>query len=97
MGEEQGDVVRSFAQGRYAQADDVDPVKQILAEKAGQRLLVEVAVGCSDDAYINWNDFVIAKAHDFAFLQDAQQSALHFRGEFADFVEKQGSAVGQFE
>ena len=58
---------------------------------------MQVAVGGGDHADVDSGRFGRADSLEFALLQDPQQLGLQFRIEFADLVEKQRSAVGQFE
>ena len=82
---------------RHADGNDVEPVVEIFAKQIFGNGLVEIAVGGGDDAHID-GDFAGAadRAHR-ALLQHAQQFDLHGQRHFADFVEEDGAAVGDFE
>ncbi|MNE86294.1 hypothetical protein D3C80_1833790 [compost metagenome] len=54
-------------------------------------------MGGGDYAHIDLVGFVAAQRAYFAFLQHAQQFGLQGQGHVADFVEKQGAAIGRIE
>jgi hypothetical protein len=88
MFDERGDVFAALAQGRQAQGEDEDAVKEILAEFAVADLGFEVAV-CGDyDANIDVDGALAADALDFRFFEDAEEFGLHSERHVADFVEK---------
>ena len=39
-----------IAQGRQADAEDIETIQQVFAETPGARLLIESAIGCGDHA-----------------------------------------------
>ena len=94
---EQADVLGALAQRRELDADDIQPVEQILAEGLLRDLLFEVLVRRRDDAHIGLQRFVAADAGEFALLQDAQDFALERQRHVADFVEEKRAAVALLE
>ena len=52
---------------------------------------------CADDADVHRDFAVVAHPRDMLFLQHAQKLDLHIEREFADFVEKNRTAVGFFK
>ena len=69
-------------------------VVQILAEAALADSAFQVAMGGGNDAHIDVDGAVASYALEGPFLQHAQQFGLQARVQLADFVEKQGAAVG---
>ena len=94
---QQLDVAGALAQRRDQQGDHIDAVIEVGAEIAARHRLFEVAVGGADDAHVNFQGLRAADALELAFLQHAQQLGLERGGDFADFVQKQRAAVGEFE
>jgi hypothetical protein len=85
------------AQRRHAERDYVEAVIEVFAEGAGADFGIQVAVGGSDDANIQWQSADTAHAFELTLLQNAQQFGLEVRRELADFVQKDGAAFGRFE
>src|SRR5689334_17607255 len=77
--------------------DDVEAVVEVLAKASLGDALDEVAVGGCDEADVEGDGFGAAEALELAFLEDAEEFGLEFEGEVADFVEKEGAALGLFE
>jgi len=76
---------------------DIEPVKEILAERSRRNRFLQVAVGRGYDAYIDGNRLAVANALDLPVLKHSEQCDLRFRGQIADFVEENRAAVGGFE
>ena len=91
------DVLGALTQRRYLQPHDVEPVEQILAEPALLHGLVEIDVGCGDQAKVRLHRARAADAFDFALLDRAQQLRLQLRAEVAHLVEEQRAARGELE
>lgn len=51
-------------------------------------------MGCGDDADVDLYRLVAADGFDFPLVECAQQLGLCWQGEFADFIQKEDSAVG---
>jgi hypothetical protein len=97
MFDERGDVFAALAQGRQAQGEDEDAVKEILAEFAVADLGFEVAM-CGDyDANIDGDGALAADAFNFSFFEDAEEFGLHSERHVADFVEKDCAVLGLLE
>ena len=75
----------------------IDAEEQVLAERALCDHFLQIAVGRAHDAHIHVKRFVLADAADFARFQKPEQLDLHRLVEFAQFVEKQRPAVGDFD
>ena len=96
IGEERN-VFAALAQSGHANGNDVKAVIEVLAEGALSYLAVEISVGGCDDADVDGNFAGAADGTHGAFLQNAQQLDLHRHGHLADFVQKDGALVGDFE
>ena len=70
---------------------------EILAKLAVRDGLFGVLVGGREHAHIHRRFGLTAQPPDLAVLEHAQQLGLRGRGHFADFVQKQRAAVGQFK
>ena len=96
--DERRDVLAALAQRRHGQVDDVEPVEQVLAERALRDHVAQVAVGRGDDADVDAAAGAIgADLLQLAGLEEAQQQALHAQRHLADFVEEDRAAVGHLE
>src|SRR5262249_3793978 len=70
---------------------------KIFAEGARAVGCFEVTVRCSDHADIHIDLVIAADWPDFLFLQNAKQLGLHFQRQFADFVQKNSTAIGRLK
>ena len=91
------DVGRTLAKRRQAQVDDVEAEVKVLAEPAGARLLLQLAVGRGEHADIDFDRMAAADPVDLPLLYGAQQLGLETDIHLADFVQQQGAAVGFLE
>ncbi len=94
---EEGDVFAALAEGWELEGDDVKTIEEVFAEAAVPYGLLEVDVGCGDDADVDLDFGGAAEMHEAAILQDAEDFGLHVHGHGANFVEEEGAAVGYFE
>ncbi len=94
---EERHIAIAFAQRGHVHGHHVQAEIEILPEFVFLNALLELAVGGGDYAHVHLDGAVSAHAFEFAFLQNAQQFALEWQGEFADFIEENGAAVGQLE
>src|SRR6266852_1623679 len=97
MVHEHGNIGATVAQGREVHGHDVQAKIEVFAKCALAVGSLEVSVGCSDDAHINAHMIIAANRPDFLLLQNAQELGLHLEGQFANFVEEDGAAVGGLE
>ena len=67
---------------------------EILAKALGRHLRAQVAMGGGDDAHRDQALSRAAHRPDGTFVERAQEHGLHFHGQLADLVEKQGATVG---
>src|SRR5690606_17095012 len=94
---EEPDILEALAQGGDVDADDVEPVKEVLPEGALFALLLEALVGGGENADVAAQGLVTAHAGKLATLEHAQQFALHLHGHVPDLVEEERAAVALFE
>ncbi len=92
-----GDVLATLAQGRQMQPHHVEAVEEVLAKLAIFHSQQQVLVGGGHDADVDLDLLCAADALETALLEHAQELDLEVGGQLADFVEKQGAAVGEFE
>ena len=89
VADERRNLVAALAQRRDAQADDVQPVEQVLAEAPVLHLLLDVGVGRGDDADVDGERGGFADRADFAVLEEAEELGLQVQAELADLVEEE--------
>ena len=87
----------ALAQRRQVDADDVQPVEEVLAEPALLHLVLQVDVGGGDDAHVDLDRLHAAQAHELALLHHAQQLGLRLERDVADLVEEDAALVGELE
>ena len=88
---------RALAQARQAQADHVQAVVEVLAERALAHARLEVLVRGGDHAHVRLERLVAADAVELAVGEHAQQARLQVRRHVADLVEEQRAALGLLE
>ena len=77
--------------------DDVQPVVEVLAERALRDHLREIAMARCDHASVERERLAIADAFERALLQDAQELRLQLERNLADLVEEQRALAGELE
>ena len=97
LAEQQMNVSLALAQRRQRNLHRVQTVVQVLAKLALVDLLEHVDVGRPDDAHVHFLGLRRAHLDEFAGFEHAEQPHLGAQGQLADFVEKNGSAVGLFK
>ena len=97
MIEQLRDIFTPRAQRRQLDADDVQPVIEVLAELAVAHALLEIPVRRGDHAHIDPQRRLAADPVELAFGQHAQQPRLQRQRHVADLIEEQRAAVGLLE
>ena len=97
MFHQRGNVFGMRSQRRHVHRQHVQAVEQILPERAGGDFGGQIAVGGGDHPHIRRLGRGRADTLEGALLQHPQQLGLDFRGDFADLIQQNGAAVGQFE
>src|SRR5690606_31477497 len=87
------EVTEAVPQRRQHDADDGEPVVEILSKAAAAHLLLEVPVRRRDDAHVHALVVVPTDHLHRAALDGAQQLWLQVEGQLADLVEEDGAAV----
>src|SRR5262249_22606903 len=94
---ERDDVVRSLAQWREAQAQDVEPMVEILAKTMLTRGRRQVLVGRGEDPHVHGLAARAPEAPHGALVDDLQQLGLEPLRKQPDLVQKEDPAVGRLE
>src|SRR5262245_14375633 len=94
---ELGDVLHPLAQGRYRDRQDIEPVVEILAQRAVLQRLQRVLVGGRHDPHVDVGLALSAKAAELPLLEDAQKLRLGTGLHLRHLVEEQGAAVSELE
>ena len=94
MFRQQGHVPVSIAQRGHPQLDDVQSMVQVLPKIAGLDGVNNVPIGRRENPDVHPLLLCPTDPDERAVLEKTQQLGLQGTGHLADFVEKQGSAVG---
>jgi len=93
--DEERNVPTTLAKRRDFQADDIQPVIEILAETSLPDKCIEVAIRRRYDPSGSGEGLRAPDPLVLPLLQDAEQLDLHFEAEIADLVEKNGPVFGK--
>ena len=88
---------RRSRSGAICDVEYLQPVEQVLAERAALDGFAQVAVARGDDADIRLQHPGAAEPLELAFLQDAQELRLRREAHLADLVEEQHAAGRQLD
>ena len=94
---QQRNVFTAHAQWRNRQVKHIQAVIQILAKSSISHGLTQVAVGGGNNPHIHPLRLLGPHPRHFTLLQHPQQADLGIEGHIADFIQKNGAAIGQFE
>ena len=94
---EERDVLGAGAERRDEDRHDVDPVVEVLAERALPHRLGEVAVRRRDHPHVHADVARAADPLERLLLEETEQLRLQRRAHVPDLVEEDRAAVGQFE
>src|SRR6185437_11635006 len=97
MPDQQRDIFCSFTQRGQNDWKDTQPIVQITTKLVLSNSLGQITVGGSYQAQIHLDSAIATQSFKFLVLQYAQQLGLQLEGNFADFVQKQGSSIGKFK
>ena len=73
------------------------PIEQVFTELTGLHLFTQLVMGGGHHAHVNLVRCVAAQRPQFTLLQYAQKLGLQQQWHVADFIQKQGAAVGGVE
>src|SRR5262245_9877942 len=96
-GSEEGDVLRTLAQRRHGDADDVEPIQQVLPEPAGFDFASQRAIGRRNEPCIERPRESFPDPTNLPFLQYTQYLRLRARRKFSDLVQEDTPAIGRLE
>src|SRR4026208_300372 len=92
-----GDILRAIPEWRQADRKDIQTIKQIGAKSAVFHGGGQIAIGGGDPANVDTKRLLPAQTIDQTILQDSQQLGLCLQRHFADFIQKEGTAMSQFK
>src|SRR5437870_806059 len=95
--DERRDVLLAFAQRRHVDVDDVESVKEVVAELVLLDLLLEVLVRRAHDADVDLDRKRRPDSLDLAVLEDAQELGLHREAHLGDLVQEDRALVRELE
>jgi len=90
-------VCSALPERRHDNGKHIQPVKQIFPEPAVFDLVLQIPVGGGNDPDIRFIGTGTSQSLKFSILNNPQQFALQLQRYLADFIKKDGAAVGQFE
>ena len=94
---EHGNVLPSLAERRQVQGKHVQPVIEVATETLLLDQRRQIAIRGGDQADIYVDGARAPEPFEFLFLQHAEQLRLEFQRNFPHLVQKDRSAMGQFE
>ena len=97
VGDERGDLWRSLTQRGDGHLEDIEAVKEILAERPSADLGREIPVGGGDDLDIHRMLPARPDRHHHMMLKDMEEPGLEIDRHLPDLVEEHRSAVGGAE
>src|ERR1700680_2198415 len=86
-----------FAQRWNRDRNNVEPVKQISPKHVLAHAILQVLVGSRQKPHVNFNRPRATNANKFFVLQDRHPLGLQDRRKFADFIQKNSAALGNFQ
>ena len=92
-----GYIVAALAQRRNMNAEYIEPIIEIHAERTVIDGRLKIFVRCGDYAHIDFYRCFTAYAGDLLLLQCAQQADLQVGGHFANLIKEDSAAVGKLK
>jgi len=86
-------VLRTLAEGRKLDAQDVQAVEKVFAKTARRHQIAKLMVGRCDDPHIHVDRLLAADAQEFPLFQDSQKLRLGGEGHLTDLIQKQGAPI----
>ncbi len=97
IADEDGNIVSPLPKRRHRNGKDQEAVIEVVAEFTGGDHLGEVSVGRCNQADIHRNGSRAAQPFEFLFLKSSEQFGLELQRDVADFIQEQGSLMGQLK
>ena len=91
------DIFLAIAQRRQMDVEDVEAVKQVLAQMAAAHRFLGHLIGGRHHPHVHFEFGLAAQPPHLGIFQNAQQLGLRLQGHFADFVQQQRAVLGHFE
>ena len=79
MRDDAGDIVRAFTQRRHRDANDVDPVQEVLSQPPGSHEFVDIPVRGHDHTDIDRDRSNSAYPAQLTMIEHLQELRLHLR------------------
>ena len=87
------DVRAPLPQRRHGNDDDAQAIEEILAELALRHALLQVDIGCRDDADVHAGRPRFPDRQDLSLFEEAEELRLHVDRQVADLVEEDRAAL----
>src|SRR4030042_2266279 len=94
---EQGDIFLFLPQGRKADRDDIEPIKEVLPEISAFDQRFEKLIGGGDHPNIDFNIFRSSHPFDLMLLKESEKFGLRRKAEIAHFIKEERPTIGLFE
>src|SRR5262249_2419544 len=75
----------------------IETMVKVFPEFSFAVCILQIFVGCHDQAHINFHFFITTYPSEFSFLDHPQQGRLYLYRKVTDFVEEKSSTIGQFK
>jgi hypothetical protein len=95
--DKQRNVIQVTPKGRHGDRKNIQPVPEILPEATLADFLFQIAIGSGNNSNIDSYRVGAAQAFKLTGLYHLEQLGLQFQRQFADLIQKQGSAVGNLK
>ena len=93
MFEQHGDIFRTLTQGGNIDPNHVQTIQQVMPKPRFVDHAVQITVGCSNNPKVNRNGRQTAHSDNPTVLQHPEKLGLHFRGHFANLIEKHRATI----
>src|SRR5260370_39815248 len=90
-------VFPSVSKRRHVDRENIQPVEEVRAKHLRCDGRLQIAVAGSDYSSIGWYGAITSNPLKLALLEHTQQRDLCFRGQFADFIEKNRAGMRQLK
>src|ERR1700752_1172037 len=84
---QQRDVLFSFSERRYLDRENMQPIKQIAAERPSADSGLQVTVCGGDQSHVSGDSMTAADTFKLMLLQNPQEGDLGLSWKFSDFIE----------